>query len=291
MDSEIVSQQAMSEAMEYGEWRGELNIKTMNGKTFPVSLLIIYQTEKNGKDDWYSLIARDITEMRKSREEMEQFAYTASHDLKEPLRMIRNFMELLEKNYKDKLDEKAQKYIHFAVDGSRRMTQMINDLLEYSRVVRKEDKFEKLDMNAIVDEVITLYKAQIEELNGEIRRGNLPVITGVSVSLRMLFQNLISNALKYRKPNVPPVIKINVQEKPNEWKFSVSDNGMGITKDHFEDIFLLFHRLQQHDEYQGTRMGLALCKKVVNQHGGKIWVESNSVQGCTFYFTIEKNAE
>lgn len=230
-------------------------------------------------------------ELQESNRELEQFAYTASHDLKEPLRMIRNFMDLLEKNYAPQLDDKAKKYIHFAADGAKRMNELIDDLLEYSRISRLYSEFETVDMNKLVDSVIGMFEAQIEEQNAVVGREQLPQVIGVPVSLKLVFQNLIGNALKYHDKNTAPRVEIKGEETETHWAFSVSDNGIGIDEKYFDEIFLLFKRLHSNSEYSGTGMGLAMCKKVVEQHGGEIWVTSEKGKGSTFYFTIKKDRQ
>ena len=227
-------------------------------------------------------------ELEKSNEELEQFAYTASHDLKEPLRMIRSFMELLQKKYEDKLDEKAQNYIHFAVDGSRRMAELIDDLLEYSRINRVYSDIKEVDTAELVNSVLQMYAVKIEKLDAKIKTGELPVVIGVPVSLKLIFQNLISNALKYHEEGKMPSIEIGATESATHWEFYISDNGIGIDEEYFEEIFILFKRLHSNQQYQGTGMGLAMCRKAVEQHGGTISVKSKPEVGTTFYFTIKK---
>ncbi|NBC27227.1 MAG: HAMP domain-containing protein [Bacteroidetes bacterium] len=233
-------------------------------------------------------LEKQTEELKSSNEELENFASTASHDLKEPLRMIRNFMGLLEKKYADQLDEKANKYIHFAVDGAARMATLIDDLLEFSRIGRKHKEVKKADLNQILEGVMHYYDSKIEKIGARVEYDSMPVIDAVPVSMRMLFQNLVDNALKYHN-RVPPEIDVNVEEKDVAWQFSVSDNGIGIDEQYKQDIFLLFKRLHSSDQYTGTGMGLAICKKIVEQHDGEIWVESEPGAGSTFYFTISKH--
>lgn len=226
--------------------------------------------------------------LRTSNEDLENFASVASHDLKEPLRMVRNFMGLLQQNYSDKLDDKANRYIHFAVDGAQRMTVLIDDLLEFSRIGRKYTEVEERDVGEIVNEVIKYYETTIASEEAVVRVGKMPVIPCVPMLLRRLFQNLIGNALKYHARDRVPEIEIEAEEKEDCWQFSVSDNGIGIEKEYKEEIFVLFKRLHSTEEYSGTGMGLAMCKKIVEQHGGRIWVESEVGKGSTFCFTIKK---
>jgi len=228
-------------------------------------------------------------ELEESNRELEQFAYTASHDLKEPLRMIRNFMELLEKNNAPQLDDKAKKYLHFATDGAQRMNVLIDDLLEYSRISRIYSDFETVDMEQLVDSVIDLYEAKIEDKKAIVKRTKLPRVAGTPVSLKLVFQNLLSNALKYHEKDNTPKVEIRAEDAESHWAFSVSDNGIGIDEKYFDEIFLLFKRLHSKGKYAGTGMGLAMCKKVIEQHGGEIWVSSEKGEGTTFYFTIKKD--
>jgi len=227
-------------------------------------------------------------ELEEKNRELEEFAYTASHDLKEPLRMIRSFLKLLDDKYSDVIDEKGKKYIHFAVTGAQKMTAFIDDLLEYSRVGRLYSNFEMTDISMILDDVRE--SLTNEEVNKEavITYSGIPVINVVPVSIKMLFNNLVSNALKYQKAGNNPEINISCVELDSHWQFSVSDNGIGIDEVYHEQIFQLFKRLHTGDEYSGTGMGLAICRKIVHHHGGMIWAESQSGIGATFKFTLQK---
>ncbi len=257
---------------------------------------------------WDSIIV-DITEKRKAEEqvriakealeqyahdlevsnaELEQFAYIASHDLQEPLRMITGFLTQLEKKYGDKLDEKANQYIFYAVDGARRMRQIILDLLDFSRVGKQDEEIEKIDLNKLVEEVCLLNKRKIEELNAKIEFKNLPTVLEHPSPMIQLFQNLISNALKYNRADITPKVLIKATELKKEWKFSVEDNGIGIEEKYFDKIFNIFQRLHNKSEYSGTGMGLAIVKKIIENQNGKIWLESEKGKGTTFYFTIPK---
>lgn len=223
-----------------------------------------------------------------SNAELEQFAYIASHDLQEPLRMITSFLTQLEKKYNELIDEKGKQYIYFAVDGAKRMRRIILDLLEYSRVGRSEGKPEEVDLNEVLKEILSLYKKQIEETSATIHLCDLPVLRGFRSPLRQLFQNLISNALKYQDKNGMPVIQIEAEEMPNHWKFSIKDNGIGIEPEYHERIFNIFQRLHNKDEYSGTGIGLAIVKKIVDAMGGEIRIKANERKGSIFIFTIPK---
>nr|WP_185957129.1 ATP-binding protein [Gracilimonas mengyeensis] len=229
-----------------------------------------------------------IKQLNNKNKELEQFAYTASHDLKEPLRMIRSFMQLLEKRYATQLDDKARQYIHFAVDGAARMTSSIDELLEYSRISRLYNETEEVVMEAIVQDVLKLLDGQISHKNANVVVGTLPTVTGVPVTLKILMQNLVSNALKYQQKDTQPQIDISCKELENHWEFAVKDNGIGIATEHHHEVFGMFKRLHARSEYSGTGMGLAMCKKIIEQHKGQIWIESKEGAGSIFYFTISK---
>ncbi|TRX03970.1 PAS domain S-box protein [Flavobacterium gawalongense] len=233
-------------------------------------------------------LEKNVKQLATSNIELEQFAYVASHDLQEPLRMVTGFLTLLEKKYGDVIDEKGKKYIHFAVDGAKRMRQIILDLLEFSRAGTLEDDQEELDLNELVKEIQLLFRKRIEKKKVIIKFDKLPVIQGHSAPLRQVFQNLISNALKYSKEGSYCEVNITVKEFENHWQFAVIDNGIGIAEEYFDKIFIIFQRLHNKDEYSGTGIGLAVTKKVIENLGGKIWLESTEGKGSTFYFTIKK---
>lgn len=238
-----------------------------------------------------AVLKKSLIQLEEKNEELENFAYIASHDLKEPLRMVRNFMDLLQKKYSGNLDDKAQKYIHFAVDGAKRMSTLIDDLLEYSRVGRVHTERSRINLNMLIEEIRKDYYQDDKEGAKIITTTDLPVIEAVDVSIKMLFQNLISNGLKYQDGSVPPRISISYEDHQTHWKFIVKDNGIGIPKGYTEKIFEIFKRLHANSEYSGTGIGLAITKKIVEQHGGKIWVESEEGEGSTFYFTITKQID
>ncbi len=230
-------------------------------------------------------LKKRAAELATSNAELERFAYIASHDLQEPLRMVSSFLQLLQKRYQGQLDEKASQYIHYAVDGAERMKALILDLLEYSRVGVGKDSFGAVDMNGIVAEVGDIFREKIIATRARVEIDPLPEVHGDKVQLTQLFQNLVGNALKYRSGE-PPVIRIRVTEEPGGWLFSVGDNGIGIDPLFFEKIFIIFQRLHNKSDYSGTGIGLAICKKIVERHGGRIWVESTQENGSTFFFTI-----
>ena len=232
-------------------------------------------------------LAERAAELSSSNAELERFAYIASHDLQEPLRMVSSFLQLLQKKYRGQLDDKADQYIHYAVDGAERMKALIMDLLEYSRVGTGKESFDPVDTAVVMEEVGDIFREKIIAARAQVEIGELPVVTGDKVQLTQLLQNLVSNALKYHSDN-PPVIRIRAKEEPSSWRFSVEDNGIGIDPQFFDKIFIIFQRLHNKTDYSGTGIGLAICKKIVERHGGRIWVESSQQQGSTFYFTIHK---
>jgi len=227
-------------------------------------------------------------ELKRSNKELQQFAYVASHDLQEPLRTIASFTQLLARRYEGKLDEDADEFIGFIVEASFRMKQQIEDLLEFSRVMTRSGEFSELKVKEVVKDNIYGLKALIDENNVEISCDSLPEIYADKRQIARLFQNLITNSIKFRKPNVPPKIHISAKkdEKTDECVFSVSDNGIGIEPQYQDQIFKIFQRLHTREEYSGTGIGLAVAKKIVERHGGRIWVESEFGKGSKFYFTI-----
>lgn len=233
-------------------------------------------------------LVRSNTELEISNKDLEQFAYVASHDLQEPLRMITSFLGLIEKKYSAVLDEKGKQYIHHAVDGARRMRQIILDLLEFSRVGNLAGPKKWVSSKSLVEEVMLLNQKKINERKVKIHLGELPDICCHSSAVIQLFQNLISNAIKYQKQDAVPEIWIQGTERKNFWEFTVKDNGIGIEKDYLTKIFIIFQRLHQKEEYSGSGIGLAICKKIAEIHGGKIWVESTYGDGSEFHFTIKK---
>ena len=223
-----------------------------------------------------------------SNEELEHFAFVASHDLQEPLRMVTNFMTQLERKYSEVLDEKAIKYIGFAVDGARRMRQIILDLLEFSRVGKTLETESLLDLDEILSDIKVLLKKKIAEKKATIVVDNLPKIYADISPIRQVFQNLLANALEYSIKDVPVQIRVTAEEKQDFWQFAVADNGIGISKEYYEKIFVIFQRLHSKEDHPGTGLGLAITKKIIEAHGGKIWVESEEGKGSTFYFTVKK---
>lgn len=226
-----------------------------------------------------------VASLERSNKELEQFAYIASHDLQEPLRMVASFSQLLAKKYQGKLDAEAQEYIHFAVDGAVRMQQLITDLLAYSRITTKGKTFVPTDCNLILSQVLQNLSVAISETNAKITSDKLPVVSADSTQIMQIFQNLLSNAIKFHS-KTSPIIHVSAENHDNYWIFCVKDNGIGIEPEYYEQIFAIFKRLHGKQQYSGTGVGLAICKKIVERHGGKIYVESEYGNGATFCFTI-----
>ncbi len=227
-------------------------------------------------------------ELSRSNAELEDFAYIASHDLQEPLRAISGYTKLLQAEYLTQLDSTAHEYMDFVIDGTKRMQGLIEDLLTYSRVNTYEQVFSKVDCNSVVLEAITNLQTSIEESGANIIYQNLPCLTADRSQLVQLFQNLLSNAIKFRHPDIAP--KITIQAKflsdTRQWLFSLEDNGIGIKPQYYDRIFKIFKRLHTQREFSGTGVGLALCRKIVERHDGKIWVESQLGNSSVFFFTL-----
>lgn len=230
-------------------------------------------------------VQQRTAELESKNKELEQFAYVASHDLQEPLRTTSSFVELLRKQYHGRLDENADRYIDYVIQASDRMKTLIKDLLDYSRIGR-EKQFEPVDCNIAFAEVVADLAEVIKENHAEIIAGELPVVNAFPTELKLLFQNLLSNSIKFKKPGIAPHIEISTTRETGHWHFRISDNGIGIDKQYQQRIFIIFQRLHNRSVYEGSGIGLAHCKKIVELHGGKIWVESEAGKGSTFHFTL-----
>ncbi|SNQ50314.1 Multi-sensor signal transduction histidine kinase [Frankia canadensis] len=227
--------------------------------------------------------------LRQSNRDLEQFAYVASHDLQEPLRKVASFCQLLERRYGDKLDERGTQYIAFAVDGAKRMQQLINDLLAFSRVGRTSESFVEVELGELFTRATTTLSMRIESLRAEVTAAELPTVRGDPVLLTQLLVNLIGNALKFRGEALPTV-HVGVEQRADEWEFSCADNGIGIDPEYAEKIFVIFQRLHGREVYEGTGIGLALCRKIVEFHGGRIWLDAEARPGTTFRFTLPRHS-
>lgn len=280
--------------------------KRIDGTEFPVEISLSYFrqqgklyviafivdiTERKRAENSIKKANRELRkyaqELKQSNAELEQFAYVASHDLQEPLRMVSSYTQLLSKRYQDKLDEDTNDFIYYAVDGARRMQHLINDLLQYSRVGTQGKPFYNIDLNKVIDKASRDLSRLIEETGAKIEPGSLPKAYGDETQLTQLFQNLIHNALKFRGDNVP-VVWIEGRETNKELQITLKDNGIGIDPKYNERIFMIFQRLHNREQYKGSGIGLAICKKIVERHGGTIWLDSEVGTGTTFYFTLPK---
>ena len=223
--------------------------------------------------------------LQRSNSELEQFAYVASHDLQEPLRMVTSFLQLLQKRYKGQLDDDADKFINYAVDGSERMRQLISDLLTFSRVGKNVNQFQLIDCRAVLDRVLLNLKMAIEDAGAEVTYDSPPTVLADEIQLVQLFQNLTGNAIKFRGKE-PPKVHISITRQNSDWLFSIRDNGIGIEPQYADRIFVIFQKLHTKSKYSGTGIGLAICKKIVENHGGRIWLQSVPDRGNVFSFTL-----
>jgi len=230
-------------------------------------------------------LARKVDELARSNADLEQFAYVASHDLQEPLRMVTAYTQLLAERYKGKLDEKADKFLGYASEGAMRMQVLIDDLLAFSRIGRNGFTSRSVDCNAVMEEVLLALASAIQESGAVVTHAELPAVWADRTHVGQVFQNLIGNAIKFRGKE-PPVVSVQAEKADQQWRFNVSDNGIGIAAEYAENIFVVFRRLHARTEYPGSGIGLAICKKIVEHYGGRIWVESQAGSGSAFKFTM-----
>jgi len=298
IDPEFASKVILPTIKEMGRWSGELIVRHKDGRAFPIWLTTSMIKDDRGEPIAMVGIMTDITERKRAEEELaqrtaelarsnaelEQFAYIASHDLQEPLRMVSGFTQLLERRYRGKLDRSADEFIAYIMDGTSRMQRMIEDLLAYSRVGTRGKPFELIDCEDALNQSMANLKVAIEHSGAVITRDPLPAVTADASQMIQLFQNLISNAIKFRREE-PLRVHISDGRKGDEWVFSVKDNGIGIAPEFMGRLFQIFQR-EYTSEYPGTGIGLAICKRIVERHSGRIWAESVQGRGSTFYFTI-----
>nr|MDT0662500.1 CHASE3 domain-containing protein [Micromonospora sp. DSM 115978] len=233
-----------------------------------------------------SQLEKQAEELVRSNRDLEQFAYVASHDLQEPLRKVASFCQLLQRRYAGQLDERADQYIAFAVDGAQRMQRLINDLLAFSRIGRLTSGFTDVDLNKVMGDVAAQTEASRQYAKGELTWSELPVVRGEEPLLTNLLANLVSNSLKFRRPNVPPVVRISARRVGDDWEITCQDNGIGIEAEFADKIFVIFQRLHSKDAYPGTGIGLAIVKKIVEYHGGRVWVDQDPPEGTAIRFTL-----
>jgi len=257
------------------------SLEIMAGHVAPILLARLRRKQAEVK------LEQTISDLERSNKELEQFAYVASHDLQEPLRMVASYTQLLAERYEGRLDDKAKKCIDYAVDGAVRMQTLINDLLTYSRVGTRGKPFEPTDAHSVLGEAIKNLAAAIEQSRTIITNDDLPTVRADASQLVQLFQNLIANSIKFHGKDIPRV-HVSAQDHGREWVFSIRDNGIGIESQYADRVFLIFQRLHTRQEYPGTGIGLAICKRIVERHGGKIWFESEPGKGSTFFFAIPK---
>lgn len=257
-------------------------LKDADGKPIGTAGLVLDVSERRLAEEEAKQFAE---ELRRSNAELEQFAYVASHDLQEPLRMITSYLQLIEQRFTGQLDSDAREFIGFAVDGAARMKSLIIDLLTYSRVQRAKLEFGPVSMKSVLTQAISNLKVTIDECDAQITSDLLPDVTANQGQMIQLMQNLIGNALKFRR-ELPPKIHISCEKGKTEWTFAVRDNGIGIDEEYKDRIFVIFQRLHGRDQHPGTGIGLAVCKKIIERHNGQIWVESKVGEGASFYFTL-----
>jgi light-regulated signal transduction histidine kinase (bacteriophytochrome) len=273
---------------------GDLSAGLADGSELAVQVQLNSIEAPGGPFTLASIVARPTQgqredELRRCREDLQQFAYVASHDLQEPLRMVSSYTELLAQRYQGKLDERADKYICYAVDGAKRMQRMLADLLAYSRVSSQAKPLAPVSAEAVVKGVVAALGAAIGRANASIKVGPLPIVRADEAQLGQLFQSLIGNALKFQG-EAPPLVEIGATPLEDRWQFAIKDNGIGIDSQHTERIFQMFQRLHERGKYEGSGVGLAIAKRIAERHGGRIWLESEPRLGSTFFFTLQAAA-
>ena len=287
-------------------WRSEIKNRAKDGSLYWVETTIVPTLSTEGKPRHYVAIRTDITkrklveealaeqalelsrrqvELARSNGELEQFAYVASHDLQEPLRMVATYTQLLAERYRGKLDEQADKYIGYSVEGAVRMQSLVRDVLAFSRLGAAEIELQTVDCCTVVKQALKNLQAAVQESGAVVNWNGLPTVMGDPPQLTQVFQNLIANAIKFRGAETP-IIQIEAEKKDHEWLFAVSDNGIGIPAENRKDIFVIFRRLHTRTEYAGNGIGLSTCRKIIERHGGRIWIEPKAEHGCLLKFTL-----
>jgi PAS domain S-box-containing protein len=296
---EMTAQGIVGSFEQDGTWSGELPVNDADGQHFIVSVTSSLLRNKDGEPIGIIGLGRDITqrkrmereletraeELKRSNEELQEFAYVVSHDLQEPLRTASFFADLLAREASCNLDDRGREHLRLVLDGTARMGELIDDLLEYSRLGTRGQSFAPVDMNEVVDRALRGLSSSIAESGAEIAVNELPTVNGDRAQLVQMMQNLLSNAVKFRSER-PPRVEISFSDGDGETVFSIRDNGIGIDAGHADRLFKMFSRLHTRDEYPGTGMGLAIAKRIVERHGGRIWFESVPGEGTTFHFTV-----
>lgn len=280
----LIRQKLAEEALErsYRELEQRVEDRTAQLRQVNASLITEVAERKRAEES----LKKIMEELERSNKELEQFAYAVSHDLQEPLRTVGSYIDLLAEKYKGKLDQKADKFISYAIDGAARMSSLINDLLAYSRVGTRGKQFAPVEMSSVFKKAEGNLNKAIDEGHAVVTSDRLPQVFGDESQLVQLLQNLIGNAIKFRKKDAPPRIHVSAERKGSEWVFGMHDNGIGIEPGFQERVFTIFQRLHTREEYPGTGIGLAICRRIVERHEGRIWVESKPGEGSTFYFTL-----
>ncbi len=295
-------EEVMADFLSKGHWQGRVTQNRKDGTLIPVLSSVTAVKDQHGAVIGAVAVNRDISDqleieealrertrsLEASNEDLAQFAYAASHDLQEPLRMITSYLQLIAQRHQDQLDEEANEFIGYAIDGARRMRQLIVDLLAYSRIGQQNQGIGQVDLEKILQQVLFNLEVQIQEANITITHDPLPTITADKTQMLQLLQNLISNAIKFRS-EASPKIHVSATQDPSNWMIQVTDNGIGMERELTKKIFAIFQRLHTREEYPGTGIGLAICKKIVQKHKGEIWVDSEPGSGSTFSFSIPKN--
>ena len=283
-DKPIENMTALQDVMGlYAAWASAELIHTnvqrrLQSKTETIERQLVELNDKN----------QELERYFESNSQLENFAYIASHDLKAPIRTIVSFSQLLERNLGNKIDPESKEYLDFIISSSRNMRDLIDDLLDYSKVDSQQNDVDEVDINGLLSAITREIQVTIQENNASIIWDDLPTIDADLIKLKQLFQNLITNAIKFQKVDVKPVVQIKSIETDTHWKFSVSDNGIGVKEEYFDDIFKLFKKLHSNESFEGTGLGLAICRKIVDQHEGEISIESTFGEGTTFHFTLKK---